>query len=75
MDFFDIINMEKGSRIFNTKAMDRMPLDVQQLADYMQRSVDQGVVSKPVAIGYLVQALTEARMYFPKKYSVGLIGK
>jgi len=76
MDFFDIINMEKDSKtIFNKKAMDSMPLDVQQLADYMQKSVDQGVVSKPIAISYLARALQEARIYFPKQYSLGIIGR
>jgi len=76
MDFFDIINMEKDSKtIFNKKEMENMPLDTQQLADYMQKAVDQGVVSKDIAIGYLAWALEESRMHFPKKYSVGLIGK
>jgi len=74
MDFLDIIDkVEESTAVWNEKVYE-MPYDVMHLVNKIDQAVERGVISKKAVQEILVEALTESRVYYPTKYSLGIIG-
>ena len=74
MDFLDIINKDLTSDAVFTKEVYNMPYDVMHLVNKIDQVMERGVISKKSILESLVAALTESRVYYPTKYSLGIIG-
>ena len=74
MDFLDIIDTNLKSDAVFTKEVYNMPYDVMHLVNKIDQAVERGAISKKAVLEVLVEALTESRVYYPTKYSLGIIG-
>ena len=75
MDFRDIIDWDPTTDAVWTEEVYKMPYDVMHLVKKIDEAIARGVVSKNAVIESLVAALKESRVYHPKQYSLGIIGK
>ena len=75
MDFRDIIDWDLTTDAVWTKEVYKMPYDVMHMVKKIDEAVARGVVSKKAVLESLVAALEESRVYHPKQYSLGIIGR
>ena len=75
MDFLDIIDTDPTTDAVWTNKVYEMPYDVMHLVKKIDEAVARKSVSKKVVLESLVSALEESRVYHPKKYSLGIIGR
>ena len=75
MDFRDIIDWDPTTNAVWTKEVYKMPYDVMHLVKKIDEAIARGVVSKKAVQEMLVAALEESRVYHPKQYSLGIIGR
>ena len=47
---------------------------IEKVVNKIDKAVERGVISKKAVQEILVEALTESRVYYPTKYSLGIIG-